>query len=391
MFRTFLNQQRLLYFIGFFILLLAFFVDQFLLNRSSQFTPLWLNSLMLFITDFGLLYLLVTMIFWQYFSGRKRALFLLILTILFTVQLVMLFKFVFQTPRPFFAAEIVRAPLTRVSGFSFPSLHAAICFSILPIIFHDFQQRRLKYLYLFLLILIAYSRFYLGVHYLSDIIAGALIGLASAQLLVHLENRFQIYQRFIVHYHDHLELRRQLFHLAISLLIVFGLKIGLINWQVLAFITGIGGILILLQKQYPQRLISYFLNRFERPEHADFFPGKGAFFLFLGATLAAAIFPAEIALAAISIMGVGDSTSHLIGRYFGKTESSLTGAKKLEGNLVAALLATCTAIYFVDFWPALITSAILMTLEALYPAKIARYLDDNLLITLLAGILLQLF
>ena len=67
-------------------------------------------------------------------------------------------------------------------GFSFPSGHANAVFSVLPVIWKKFGK--IKYVWLIFAILIAFSRLYLGVHYLSDVIFGGLIGLSVGILVL---------------------------------------------------------------------------------------------------------------------------------------------------------------------------------------------------------------
>lgn len=58
--------------------------------------------------------------------------------------------------------------------FSFPSMHAAVCFAVLPIL--DIKFPKMKIFWISLVFLVAISRIYLQMHFLSDVIAGALIG-----------------------------------------------------------------------------------------------------------------------------------------------------------------------------------------------------------------------
>ena len=65
---------------------------------------------------------------------------------------------------------------------SFPSWHAAMAFSALPVLDKEFSN--IKLFWIIFAILIALSRIYFGFHFLSDIIAGALIGYFSGLLFM---------------------------------------------------------------------------------------------------------------------------------------------------------------------------------------------------------------
>ena len=66
--------------------------------------------------------------------------------------------------------------------FSFPSAHAATAFTAAAILTY-FDKKR-KWLYYTVAVLISYSRIYLGCHYFLDVISGAIIGYIISQLLL---------------------------------------------------------------------------------------------------------------------------------------------------------------------------------------------------------------
>ena len=94
-------------------------------------------------------------------------------------------KWLIHRPRP--AMQLI--PET---GYSFPSAHATIAtifFTILLYAFRDdIKNRVLLYLYyaanISLFLIIGFSRVYLGVHWVSDVIAGFALGLFWLTLLI---------------------------------------------------------------------------------------------------------------------------------------------------------------------------------------------------------------
>lgn len=89
-------------------------------------------------------------------------------------------------PRPCQALEDVRLIVSCPRSFSLPSSHAATSFAFITpyfVLARHFIQASWQMYLLTLASLIALSRPYLGVHYPSDIIAGALIGAVVAGVI----------------------------------------------------------------------------------------------------------------------------------------------------------------------------------------------------------------
>jgi undecaprenyl-diphosphatase len=87
-------------------------------------------------------------------------------------------------------SEFLRV-IIRPSDFSFFSGHAASSFSIATLAFLLLYKRH-KWSFVFFLwpLLFSYSRLYLGVHYPSDILIGALVGTGLAIMAYRLYKRF---------------------------------------------------------------------------------------------------------------------------------------------------------------------------------------------------------
>ncbi len=84
--------------------------------------------------------------------------------------------------RPAFdIGALVVAPAT---GYSFPSGHATVSWA-LAVVLASVEQRY-AFLWFFLAFCISLSRVYLGVHFPSDVIVGAMIGLAIGRATLHI-------------------------------------------------------------------------------------------------------------------------------------------------------------------------------------------------------------
>lgn len=82
-------------------------------------------------------------------------------------------KALVERPRPFEVLPTVEA-LMGASGYSMPSGHAATAFAGLVVV--GAAVPRLLPLLAALAIAIAFSRVYVGVHYVSDVLVGAAVG-----------------------------------------------------------------------------------------------------------------------------------------------------------------------------------------------------------------------
>lgn len=94
--------------------------------------------------------------------------------IIFGSIILKIIKELFKRKRPFQSTNLIKNLSYKIpNDYSFPSGHSMFAFLITKIIVS--KNPNLKILYL-IPILIAISRIYLGVHYLSDIIIGSFLG-----------------------------------------------------------------------------------------------------------------------------------------------------------------------------------------------------------------------
>ncbi|RME54668.1 phosphatase PAP2 family protein [Candidatus Woesearchaeota archaeon] len=103
---------------------------------------------------------------------EKKKVVPLVYGLITTFVVVYLMKEIIMRPRPYMVLSIVPV-VKNFTSYSFPSMHAALAFAFLPTLNRIFKN---KVLWSLVVGGVAISRVYLGVHYLSDVIAGALIG-----------------------------------------------------------------------------------------------------------------------------------------------------------------------------------------------------------------------
>lgn len=164
----------------------------FLANGAHH--PL-LDALMLFVTDIkrtGLLLLVVWIgLMWKGGTKGRTVALLLIPLILITDQLSShVLKDIFDRVRPCEALQGVRAIDGCRHSLSFPSSHAVNTFAAATL-FSLFYRRWVPWVAFGLAGLVSYSRIYLGLHYPSDVLGGAVIGIVCALAVVGLYRRIR--------------------------------------------------------------------------------------------------------------------------------------------------------------------------------------------------------
>lgn len=85
--------------------------------------------------------------------------------------LALILKFIVREPRPCTGLE------SCPYGYGFPSMHAAVAFSVALLLLFEHRRRWLFLFGLAMAVLISASRVVLGVHTLADVIAGAVLGI----------------------------------------------------------------------------------------------------------------------------------------------------------------------------------------------------------------------
>lgn len=164
-----------------------YFIFQQINNLAGQWT--YLDALGIFFAEY-LAYVLVVLLFFFFWKEKKVIFQSLLAGFLARFGLVELIRLFWLRPRPFVGNEVNL--LLEHNGASFPSGHAAFFFAISTVIFLYYKKvyPASKFWcgasigFFVASFLIAISRVFCGIHWPSDILAGALVGVFSGWLIL---------------------------------------------------------------------------------------------------------------------------------------------------------------------------------------------------------------
>ena len=122
--------------------------------------------------------IIMTIVFLIVRKGKKLP--FLWLSIIISAIITQLLKLIVMRHRPDVA-------LSLDSSFSFPSGHATAIFSVLALIWKELPW--LKWFWLVFAVVVAFSRLYLGLHFLTDVVTGVIIGFSVGLIVVRYEKK----------------------------------------------------------------------------------------------------------------------------------------------------------------------------------------------------------
>ncbi len=143
-----------------------------------------LTPIVTFIThlgDSGWIWIACTILFLLLPKTRKTGIAMTISMLLNLLATNIVLKNLFARTRPYVAVEGLHRIIEAQSDFSFPSGHTACSFAAATVIFL-MCPRKVGVPAMVLAVLISLSRLYVGVHFPTDVIGGALIGIGAALL-----------------------------------------------------------------------------------------------------------------------------------------------------------------------------------------------------------------
>jgi len=162
-----------------FAILSFFYFDVFISQCFENIRNYFLTDLFMGITYVSsgviIFFILTSLFLWK--EHKRKWIFPLWFTLALSAIISFLLKIAIQRPRPYqigVVSSLLEEASHNIWNFSFPSFQAMLAFCAIPILSKQFPK--LKNTWVIFAVLIALSRVYLGVHFMSDILIGGLIG-----------------------------------------------------------------------------------------------------------------------------------------------------------------------------------------------------------------------
>jgi len=194
------RKSIIILFIFLLLIIVSFYFDSLIIKDISFMRTNLLDNFFLGITllspEIIIFFFLTSLFLWQ---ERKRKWILPLWFILGISSLISLFlKIAIKRSRPFQTGIVSLLPALQnksylLWNFSFPSFQAMLVFSAIPILSKEFPK--FKYVWIILAGLVAFSRVYFGVHYLSDVLVGGLIGYLIGIFVIKQEKENKFWER----------------------------------------------------------------------------------------------------------------------------------------------------------------------------------------------------
>ncbi len=177
-------KQVSLYVIGLVLVAMSFLLDKTAIKLIQLLHNDFLVYILSIITVLGsfLAVTALTTLLFAFNKKNRKNLHVLWITLIIGYLITSLLKTLIARERP-------ETLLIEETGFSFPSGHAVAVFAPIQLIKNYFPE--LKIYWIILAVLVLLSRLYLGAHYLSDVVAGALTGYIIGNLVLLASKKFK--------------------------------------------------------------------------------------------------------------------------------------------------------------------------------------------------------
>lgn len=191
------KRGRIIFVVLIILIILSFYFDLEIVEGISSTRNNLLDDFFLGMTfvssEIIIFFILTSLFLWK--EHKRKWILPLWLTLALSVIVSFLLKIFIHRQRPFQLGIVSVLPVLEkanflIWNFSFPSFQAMLAFCAIPILSKEFPK--FKYFWIIFAGLIGFSRIYFGLHFMSDVLIGGLIGYLIGMLVIRkeAENKF---------------------------------------------------------------------------------------------------------------------------------------------------------------------------------------------------------
>jgi len=178
--------------------LIIFLNDVVIIRLIESIRSFYLNYVFLsiiFVSNTFIIFFFLTSLFlWK--EHKRRWIFPLWLSSFLCVVVGFFIKFLVKRPRPFHTGIVSSLKIAfyfikdnfNTWNYSFPSFQTMLVFAAIPLLNKEF--RKFRYVWIVFACFVGFSRAYFGVHYLSDVFSGAIIGYLIGFSMLLIEEKY---------------------------------------------------------------------------------------------------------------------------------------------------------------------------------------------------------
>ena len=146
----------------------------------------YLDALGVFLAEY-FIYILGGVALLLFRKNLQRAVWAILAVVLAKFGIAELIRLFWSRPRPF-VENNVNLLIEKTSEPSFPSGHASACFALSYIVYH--YNKKAGIVFFVASFLVSIARVFVGVHWPSDILGGAVVGVFAGWIIIKLSQRF---------------------------------------------------------------------------------------------------------------------------------------------------------------------------------------------------------
>ncbi len=184
-------NKGLLLIIGAALFLISYSLDDEVNMFFTNMTFIFFDPVMHIVSPFWIvLFVMIAIPSFMSYKKDKRLIYLLLAAFFLSFAIAFALKLTVARPRPLATLPF---PFTSIPDYSFPSIHSIVAFSLLPALIRNLPKQ--KIFWVAFAVLVGFSRIYLRVHFLSDVVFGAIAGYIIGRFLLELHEKGKLWAK----------------------------------------------------------------------------------------------------------------------------------------------------------------------------------------------------